>query len=479
MNVLKVLKTAGHILLVEAAYLILPLVVGFIYGETDNWVSFVVPIAVALGAGLLLKFIPLKKENFYVKEGFATVGLSWLLVSLVGCLPFILSGALPNFFDAFFETVSGFTTTGATTLVEVESLPKGLLFWRSSTHLLGGMGIMVFFLAVLPKTYGNNIYLYRAESTGVKVSKIVSKMRSTALILYLIYFAMFVLQTIILIAGGEMNVFESVCYSMATAGCGGFGVTNNSLADFGTYSQVVVTIFMFLFSVNFALYFLLFIGKFRQSLFDEELLWYVGIVVVAILAITLNLLSVYGDFGTALKHAAFQVTSVSSTTGFFSANYSIWPRLSLCIIVVLMIFGGMSGSTAGGVKISRVGIVFKSASKDIRRIIKPNKVTVVRFNGKVLTNEEVRNVRVYWLLLFFFIVISTMALMLCGQDLETNLTMTISALGNVGPSYGNAFFNASCFGNLEKVILSIDMLIGRLEIFPVLIFLCPTVWRYK
>ena len=484
MNILKVLKTSGYILIIEALLLVLPMSVGFCYGEFDLWYAYIIPIVILLCFGGLLTVLPLKKNNFYTREGFMTVGLCWIFIALFGCLPFVISGIIPSFIDAFFETVSGFTTTGATVLTSVETLPKGILFWRSLTHFLGGMGILVFMLAVLPKTYGNDIHLYRAESTGVTVSKIVSKMKATALILYVIYVCMTVVEVIMLLIGGEMNLFESVCYSFATAGCGGFAVRDASVGCFGVYSQTVITIFMFLFSINFTIHYLVLVGKVRQAFQSDELRWYIVIVAVAIAIVTINVLPVFnGDFWTSLNQASFQVVSIVTTTGFTTTHFELWPNVSLLVLLGLMICGSMSGSTGGGLKVCRVNILAKTTLKDLNSAMRPNKVSIVRYEGKVLSASATRNVTLYFVLYTVILFVSVALVSFFERNtangLLENFSMSISAFSNIGPGLGKAFASCKGFSVGSKLVFCFDMLCGRLEIFPILVFLVPSVWRYK
>ena len=485
MNVLKVLKTSGHILFIEAIFMLLPMLVGFTYGEFDLWYAYLIPVGALLLFALLFTKLPVKKQNFYIKEGFITAGLSWILITIFGCLPFIISGSTSSFTDAIFETVSGFTTTGATIFKTVEQLPKGILFWRSLTHFLGGMGILVFMLAMLPKTSGNDIHIYRAESTGVNISKIASKMKTTAVILYVIYVSLTIIEIIMLLCGGEMNLFESVCYSFSTAGTGGFAVKNDSVMSFGGYSQTVIAVFMLLFGVNFTIHSLIIMGKFAQAFKSEELHWYIGIVFVAVLVSTLSCIDYFGSFTSSLHISFFQVASIMTTTGFTIVDvntFNALPKIALCVVVLLMVIGSMSGSTGGGMKVSRFNILIKSTAKDLNRSVRPNKVNIIKYEGKVLNPSAIRSVRLYWVLYTVIILFSTILVTIFENGaftLTENLTMSMSSFGNVGPALGSAYENCANFTIGSKLVFCINMLLGRLEIFPILVFILPSAWRYK
>jgi len=480
MNYKMVFSTLGKMLLCEAVMLLLPLVVSLIYQE-NTWWAFLATSGILTVCGLLLFFLfKPEKRMLFSKDGFAIVGLSWIAISLFGCLPFIFSGEIPNFVDAFFETVSGFTTTGATILTNIEGLSKGMLFWRSFTHWIGGMGVLVFILAVLPTSEGQSIFIMKAESTGPQVGKLVSKIKSSARILYLLYIGLTVLETILLLVGG-MSLYDSIVHSLATAGTGGFSVYNDSVAHFDTYSQIVIAIFMILFGINFNIFFLMIIGRFKQVLKSEELWVYLGIIAVSTVSIAANLIHASGmAVGLAFKDSFFQVASIITTTGFATADFDTWPMISKAIIVILMFIGGCAGSTGGGLKVARVTILTKAARKEIKQLVHPNSVTNIHFEGQSLDDNIVHGVTGYFGL---FMIILSIAFVLIAfdpsTDFECALTGVITCLNNVGPGLGK--LGPTCnFGFLtwfSKIVLSICMLIGRLEIYPILILLVPGIWK--
>lgn len=475
MNFRRVFRSVGGILLIEGVFLLLPVIPALVYGEFSMILSFIIPAAALAAVGFGLYRIPQKNAGYYAKEGFFIVGLSWVLMALFGALPFVISGVLPHYVDALFESASGFTTTGATMFPIVENLPKSILFWRAETHWIGGMGILVFMLAILPDKDGSTIHIFRAESPGTNASKLVSRMKFTAGILYVIYLALTVLEAIFL--AFDMSFFDAICHAFSTAGTGGFSTFDSSLAARSPYTQWVVTAFMLLFSLNFSLYYLALVGNFRAIFKNEELRLYLCIVVFAIVAVTLNIMNAYDNFWEALRIGSFQVMAVASTTGFFIADYAVFPIFARVVLLILMVIGSMGGSTGGGIKVSRLGIMAKSALKDLKRSVRPNKVYPVVFEGKILTREEVRGVRAY-LFLYLMIVFVSMLLVslfcsLYGQayELETVMTSVVTSMSNVGPAFGTVEFTGyfAGFNAPAKVVLILDMLLGRLEIIPILV----------
>ena len=478
MNYAIVFRLLGYILLCEGALLLLPAITSLIYGE---WMVLGVFLAVAVFCavvGFLLKGIKPSSKVFYMREGFACTALSWVVISIVGAVPFVLTGCIPNPVDALFETVSGFTTTGASILPAVEDLPKGILLWRSFTHWIGGMGVLVFLLSLLPLTGGSHVNLMKAESPGPQVDKLVPKVQSTAKILYGIYMFLTILEFVFLLAGG-MSVFESILTAFGTAGTGGFGFQNDSFASFSPYIQWVVTIFMILFGVNFNAYFLLLMRRFRRAAASEEVRGYFIMIFVAIAIITANIHSMYNGIGEALRHAAFQVGSIVTTTGFSSCDFDLWPTLSKEVLVILMFVGACAGSTGGGIKVSRFLILGKTLGKELKQALHPQVVAPVRMDGKLVNHETIRTTNVYMAAYFFIFVASLFLISLDGFDMVTNFTSVAATLNNIGPGLNQVgpMMNFGGFSNFAKLILIFDMLAGRLEIFPMLVLFMPDTWR--
>ena len=477
MNYAIVLRLLSYILYCEAALLLLPAMASLIYGEWMVLGVFLLTAALSAAAGALLHRIKPKSQIFYMREGFATTALCWLLISVVGAVPFVLTGSIPNPVDAMFETVSGFTTTGASILPAVEDLPRGILFWRSFTHWIGGMGVLVFLLSLLPLTGGSHVNLMKAESPGPQVDKLVPKVQSTAKILYGIYFALTMLELVFLLIG-RMPLFEALLTAFGTAGTGGFGFRNDSFGSFSPYIQWVVTIFMILFGVNFNAYFLLLLRKFNRVI-SEEVRGYFAIILVAIGIITANIYSLYNSFGEAVRQAAFQVGSIITTTGFSSCDFDLWPTLSKEILVVLMFIGACAGSTGGGIKVSRLLILGKTLGKELKQALHPQVVAPVRMDGKLLNHETIRTTNVFMGAYFFIFVVSFLLISLDGFDMVTNFTAIAATLNNIGPGLAQVgpMMNFGSYSNPAKLVMIFDMLAGRLEIFPMLVFFMPDTWR--
>ena len=478
MNYAIVFRLLGYILLCEGALLLLPAITSLIYGE---WMVLGVFLAVAVFCavvGFLLKGIKPSSKVFYMREGFACTALSWVVISIVGAVPFVLTGCIPNPVDALFETVSGFTTTGASILPAVEDLPNGILLWRSFTHWIGGMGVLVFLLSLLPLTGGSHVNLMKAESPGPQVDKLVPKVQSTAKILYGIYMFLTILEFVFLLAGG-MSVFESILTAFGTAGTGGFGFQNDSFASFSPYIQWVVTIFMILFGVNFNAYFLLLMRRFRRAAASEEVRGYFIMIFVAIAIITANIHSMYNGIGEALRHAAFQVGSIVTTTGFSSCDFDLWPTLSKEVLVILMFVGACAGSTGGGIKVSRFLILGKTLGKELKQALHPQVVAPVRMDGKLVNHETIRTTNVYMAAYIFIFAASLFLISLDGFDMVTNFTSVAATLNNIGPGLNQVgpMMNFGSFSNFAKLVLIFDMLAGRLEIFPMLVLFMPDTWR--
>ena len=480
MNYRIIFHTTGKVLLVEAGLLALPLLVSVLYHERCAWAVLASMAAAAVIGGLLTLLARPRRHTFFNREGYIIVALAWVLLSAVGALPFWFSREIPSYADAFFETVSGFTTTGASILTDVEAMSHGLLFWRSFTHWLGGMGLLVFLLAVVPtgKGAGYSIHLLRAESPGPSVGKMVPRMRQTASLLYKIYIVLTVLCVLFLLAGG-MPLFDSLVHAFGTVGTGGFGIKADSIASYSPYIQGVITVFMILCGINFNLYYLLLLRQWRSVLRSDELWTYLGLVVVATGVITLDLRGVYGGLGTCLRQAAFQVGSVITTTGYATADFNVWPGLSRAILFALMFIGGCAGSTAGGLKVSRAMILLRTIRREINRLVHPRRVTAVRCDGKALGSEVQRGVSIYFALYCLCILVAFLCLSGEPFTLETNLSAVVSCFNNVGPGLG-AVGPAGSYADysvLSKLLLSMAMLMGRLEIYPMLVALSPSVWR--
>ena len=478
MNYAIVLRLLSYILMTESALLLLPALASLCYGEWFVMGVFLFTAALSAVLGLLLHRVKAKSQIFYMREGFATTALCWLLISVVGAVPFVLTGCIPNPIDALFETVSGFTTTGASILPGVEDLPKGILFWRSFTHWVGGMGVLVFLLSLLPLTGGSHVNLMKAESPGPQVDKLVPKVQSTAKILYGIYLGLTVIEFVFLLFGG-MPVFESLLTAFGTAGTGGFGFRNDSFGSFSPYIQWVVTIFMILFGVNFNAYFLLLMRRFRKAAASEEVRAYFGIIAVAVVVITLNIRSLYGGFGEALRQAAFQVGSIITTTGFSSCDFDLWPTLSKEILVMLMFVGACAGSTGGGMKVSRFLLLGKTLGKELKQALHPQVVAPVRMDGKLVNHETIRSTNVYVAAYLFLFAASLLLISLDGFDMVTNFTAVAATLNNIGPGLNQVgpMMNFGGYSGPAKLVMIFDMLAGRLEIFPMLVFFLPDTWR--
>lgn len=480
MNYFMILYLLGLVCIVQACSMLLPVAVGLFYGENE-WKAYAVVAVVSLLIGVLLSFKKPKRNVFYSKEGFVTVALAWIILSLCGAVPMKLTGEIPSYLDAVFEATSGFTTTGASILTDVEALSQTTLFWRSFTHWIGGMGVLVFLLAVVPLTGGHTMQLMKAESPGPSVGKFVPKVRQTAFILYSIYFAMTVLEVVLLLAGG-MPWFDSICTSFGTAGTGGFAIKNSSLAFYqSNYLQGVVTVFMILFAVNFSVYYLLLAKKFSQALKNEELICFLSIIALSVACITFNIKDEFygGSVYNAFHNAAFSVASVISTTGYATADFSKWPQLSQFILLLLMFVGASAGSTGGGMKVSRVLLLFKSSAREVSKIIHPRSVRLVKLDKKRVDPEVVKNTTSFFVISVIVYAVSALVVSLDGFDMTTTVSAVAATMNNIGPglSLVGPAGNFSMFSNLSKLVMIFDMLAGRLEFFPMLVLLSPSVWK--
>ena len=474
----------AQILSLEGALMIPALGISLYCGDSPAAKGFLIAIAVAILTALVLNRICRGAPSaFYAKEGFVCVAASWVVLSLVGCLPFWLSGEIPRFVDAFFEIVSGFTTTGASIVPAVEELSKGILYWRSFSHWVGGMGVLVFLLAIAPggeRGTGFTMHLLRAESPGPDVGKLVPKMRKTAGILYIIYCILTVVDMCFLLAGG-MNLFEAVCHAFGTAGTGGFGIKNDSLAGYSPYLQNVTTVFMILFGINFSCYYLLLIKQWKSVWKDEELRTYVGIILGSIVLIVLNTRSFYGSLGETVRHAAFQVGSIITTTGYATVDFDLWPSFSKTILLCLMVVGASAGSTGGGLKVGRLLLLLKGTRRNIHRMLNPRKVELVRNNGTVVDEQILDNTNAY--LSAYVIILFTIfaVISLDGFSVGTNFSAVLCTFNNIGPGVESVgpTCNFSQFSDLSKLVLSWGMLAGRLEIFPMLILFSRGTWKKR
>lgn len=478
MNYRLALKVIGNVLKYETMLLFIPFMVAVYYGE--DVVPFLLTVLISGVLAFFLTRIKSEKQQMYAKEGFITVGIVWIVISIIGALPFVIDGSIPSFIDAFFETVSGFTTTGATILTEIESLSKSILFWRSFTHWIGGMGVLIFMIALIPSLGSSTIHLLRAESPGPNPGKIVPKIKETAKILYIIYFVLTVVETILLMMAG-LSLYDAVIHALGTAGTGGFSNMNSSVAAFNSPAvEWIITIFMLIFGVNFALYYQLLKGNIKNALKNEELKYYVLIIVSAIVLITINILKIYGyNFGEAIRVSSFQVASIVTSTGYATADFNLWPTVSKMLIVFLMLVGAMAGSTGGGIKTIRIVIIMKAIKREINKILHPKRIQSVKIDGKVIEEETISGV---FLFIAAYAVIALIAMFIIsfdGFDLITTSTSVITTLSNIGPGLElvGPTGNFAAFSDLSKTVLSFCMLAGRLEIYPMLILFSASVWK--
>ena len=478
MNFKMVFNTIGKVCSIEAVLMILPVITCIIYGERSSLIAFLITMGILVFTGVLLSVLFKPKDHtIYAREGFSIVALVWLLVSAFGALPFVISKSIPRFVDAFFETVSGFTTTGASILDNVEALSHGMLLWRSFTHFIGGMGFLVFVMAVIPNLSDRSIHIMRAEMPGPVVGKIVPKAKDTAKILYLIYLAMTVLQIILLFIG-KMPLFDSIVISFGTAGTGGFSIKGDSIASYSPYCQWIIGVFMILFGVNFNLYYLMLIRRFRSVFKSSELWCYLSVIGVSTAVVTLN---IYKTFSTSLREAFFQVASIITTTGYSTVDFDRWPLTSKSILLILMIIGACAGSTGGGLKVSRAAILVKSAKRAINKLIHPRAVSNVRFEGKAVENETIFGISVYFGVYILCLITVFLLISFEPFDIETNVSATVSCFNNIGPGFAavGPALSYSGYSQFSKVVLSFAMLLGRLEIYPLLIALSPSTWTKK
>ena len=489
MNKRIVLHILGKIVCAVSLLMLLPIAVAVYYkeyGDNKALISFVLVAVIGYTVGKITALVfPATNRTMFAKEGFFIVTGAWIAVSVIGALPFVISGEIPSFVDAFFETVSGFTTTGASILNDVESLSKSMLFWRSFTHFIGGMGVLVFVLAVIPSITDRSIHILRAEMPGPTVDKIVPRAADTAKILYIIYIGLTVLEICLLYFGkifgvGNMPLFDSVVHSFGTAGTGGFGIKANSIAAYSVYDQWVIACFMILFGINFNVFYL-FIIKRSLSAFKSSELWvYLSVIVCSVTIISVNIFNISKSFSTTIRDSVFQVASIISTTGYTTTDYDLWPTLSKTILLVLMIIGACGGSTAGGIKVSRVVMIYKIIKRKLRSLIHPRVVKSISIDGKHISEETVSSVAVYTVVYFVLAIVIMFILGFDSKfDIESNLSATLACFNNIGPGLAKVgpTLNYSLYSSLSKIVLSVAMLLGRLEIFPILLFLIPSYWR--
>ena len=475
-----VIFTLGQIELLEAVLLLLPALTALIYKEKCLWAILITAGVCGVLGGLFMLVGRPKNRVIYAKEGFVIVALAWIVMSALGAVPFVLSGEIPNYIDAFFETVSGFTTTGASILTNVEAMSHGLLFWRSFTHWIGGMGVLVFIMAIVPNVSERSIHIIRAEMPGPIVGKLVPRIKDTAKILYLIYICMTAVEIILLVAG-KMPLFDSLIHTFGTAGTGGFGMKADSIASYSPYIQWVITVFMLLFGVNFNLYYLMLIRRFRAAFKSTELWTYLGIVAASIGLIAVNIYKIYGTAAETVRQSAFQVVSVITTTGYATSDFNMWPGFSKSILLVLMFIGACASSTGGGLKVSRLIIIIKMGRNELRHLLHPKSVTTVRFEGKQLDAATLHNTGNFFILYVLTMFIIFLAVSFDKFDMETNISAVASCFNNVGPAFGAAGPASSYagFSSVSKIVLSLAMLFGRLELFPMLLLFAPSTWSRK
>lgn len=474
-----IVKLLGRIAGIEAVLMVIPMFVSLAYGESIR--GFAVGIAVAVAVCVIFTLTTRHSDKkIFSKEGLTSVALCWVLISLIGAIPFTVDGAIPNYIDAVFETVSGFTTTGSSILTDVEAIGRGMLFWRSFTHWIGGMGILVFMMAVMPMSKEYSMHIMRAEVPGPEAGKLTPKIQRSSLILYLIYVFLTFAETVALLLC-KMPLYDAVVHAFGTAGTGGFGIKNASIGAYGSPAvEMIIAVFMVAFGVNFNVYFLLLVGKLRTALFNEELRWYLGIVAFATVTIAYNLRSIYNSVSECLRYSFFQVASIISTTGFSTADFDKWPEYSKIMLILIMFIGACAGSTAGGLKVSRVVILLKSSIVEIRHMLHPRSYNIIRVNGKNVSRETLHNVLVFFSLYIMILSASCVAVgALDGFDLITTFTSVGTCISNVGPglSLVGPTGNFSMFSPLSKILLSVCMLMGRLEIFPMIILFYPSTWK--
>lgn len=477
MNFSMVFYVLGWLLDFEAMFMLPSVITGIIYHE-QAVLSLLASMLSCLVPGVFVFFFKPKDKKIYAREGYAITALAWIVLSIFGAIPFVLSGSIPGFIDAVFETASGFTTTGASILTNVEAVPHCILFWRSFTHWVGGMGVIVFMIAFLPLAGGSEMFLMKAESPGPSVSKLVPKVKTTALTLYKLYIWLTIVEIVILLLG-HMPLFDTLCITFGTAGTGGFTVLNSGCADYTAFQQIVITIFMIMFGVNFNFYYYVSRKRLKDAMHISEVFVYLGIIAASIAMITVNISSLYSSRGTALKDAAFQVGSIITTTGFATTDFNLWPSFSKALLVTLMFVGACAGSTGGGLKVSRVQILCKSVVKEVYFLTHPHTIRKVTMDGRQVEHTVRRSVLTYLSAYMVVVVFSVLLVSLDNFDLETSFTAVAATLNNIGPGLGKVgpSANFSSLSGLSKIVLTFDMIAGRLELFPIFSLFAPSTWR--
>ena len=463
---------------IEGACMLLPLACALIYGEEECISVWLVSALMCIGVSLILSVKSPQDKSIYSKEGFVSVAFSWLMLSIFGAFPFVFTNAVPSFTDAFFETVSGFTTTGASVISDLDSLPRSIIFWRSFTHWIGGMGVLVFLVALVPLSGGSNFFLLKAESPGPAVSKLVPKVKSTAKILYGIYITLTFIEFLLLLTGG-MEIFDALTITFGTAGTGGFSARNSGMADYSSYCQIVITVFMIIFGVDFSFYHMIILRKFKSALKSEEVRAYFVIILASIAIICFNCRHLFATLFETVKHSAFQVASIITTTGYATADFDKWPELSKTILILLMFFGACAGSTGGGIKISRIVILFKSIVKEVRIMAHPRSAVKINMNGRIVEHETVRSINVFMAAYLCIFALSLLLISTNNLDFITNFSAVAATINNIGPGMAKVgpMCNFDVYSDFSKWVLSMDMLIGRLEIFPILMLFSPYTWK--
>lgn len=477
MNYSMIIYIMGHLLRVSGMLLVFPMIVGFIYQETAAYTYLAVALLSSLIGTAMTRKHP-KSKQLFTKDGFVTVALGWIVLSIIGALPFVFSGDIPFYVDALFETISGFTTTGASILPDVEALSHASLFWRSFTHWIGGMGVFVFILALLPMIGGSTMNLMKAESPGPSVDKFVPKVKDTAKILYSIYLAITILQIIALLLAG-MPLFDSLTLTFGTVGTGGFGIRNDSLGSYTSLQQNLITFFMIISGINYGAYFLILSKRFKEAFQMEEVRWYLLIILVSVGIISWNTLPLYSGIAETVKHAFFQVGSIITTTGYSTVNFDLWPELSKTVLILLMIIGACAGSTGGGFKVSRTLILLKTVKKEFSIMMHPREIKKIRMDGHAVKHEVLRSANVYTIIYCILFLSSILLISIDNLDFTTNFTAVAATFNNIGPGLAKVgpACNFNCYSVFSKFILMFDMLTGRLELYPVLLLLMPSTWR--
>ena len=488
MNYSVIRNILGKLMILVAFLMCFPLIVSLIYQEgLIFYLSYLIPIILLLSIGYICNIKKAKTPKMLAREGIVIVGLSWLIMALAGAIPLMISQEVPNFFDAFFEMASGFTTTGASVITDITEKAHSTIFWRSFSHWIGGMGVLVFILAIIPESKeGSSLHILRAESPGPQVGRLVSKMQASSRILYIIYLVLTLIEFILLLLDPTMDVFNSLIYSLGTAGTGGFSAHADGLASFSTYSQYIIAIFMFIFGINFSLFYLLLIGNFKDILKNDELKVYLIIVILCVTLICINIYPIYENLEQTFRLSFFQVASIISTTGYATADFNLWPVLSKIILLTLTCFGACAGSTAGGLKLSRVTILVKSAIRKIKNLVTPRKVESITMDGKPLTDSTIETVQGYFVIYAIIFIVCAILISIYNPaiqnlDIVTSLTASLTCINNVGPGLEmvGPMGSFAAFSNFSKFVLSLEMIAGRLELFPILLLFSPKIWRKR